>query len=425
MSSVATHRFDTVSRSHLLIAAVQQLSLARTLDEVMSIVRHAARELTGADGATFVLREGASCYYAEEDAISPLWKGQRFPLEACISGWAMVNREPVAIEDIYADARIPHAAYRPTFVHSLVMVPIRTMEPIGAIGNYWAARHLATEEEVALLSALADSTSIAMENVRLYETLERKVEERTAQLAASRAALEEKNQALLRAERQKKELAALIVHDIKSPATSLLLSAQARLRKENLADDERRAWRVVQAGASTIDRLALTLLDTSAAEDGAFTLELSEVDAVRLLEETAQVLEPQAVSRGQRIVVSASLANPRMRADADVLRRVLQNLADNALRHSPAGGTVTLGASDAGSEVVFTVADHGPGIPEEHREKVFERHARLAEPGKAHRGNRGLGLTFARLAATSHGGTIRVEANQPKGSVFVLRLPRG
>jgi putative two-component system response regulator len=156
-----------------LVGVIQDLSLARSVPEIQAIVRAAARRLTGADGATFVLRDGTLCYYADEDAISPLWKGQRFELSRCISGWAMLNRRPAVIEDIYADSRIPHDAYRRTFVKSLAMVPIRTREPIGAIGNYWARRHAPTAHEVELLQALADSTAVAMENVRAYEELER------------------------------------------------------------------------------------------------------------------------------------------------------------------------------------------------------------------------------------------------------------
>ena len=125
-----------ISALERLVAVSQELSHARDLNTVMSIVREAARELTGADGATFVLRDGDKCYYAEENAISPLWKGQRFPMSICISGWVMMNAQSAVIEDIYADARIPVAAYRPTFVKSLAMVPIRTNNPIGAIGNY-------------------------------------------------------------------------------------------------------------------------------------------------------------------------------------------------------------------------------------------------------------------------------------------------
>jgi putative two-component system response regulator len=155
-----------------LVDAIQRLSLARSVEDVQVIVRTAARRLTGADGATFVLRDGSDCCYVDEDAISPLWKGQRFPMRACISGWAMMNREPAVIEDIYLDERIPHDAYRPTFVKSLAMVPIRTLAPIGAIGNYWAARHRPSAEEVEVLQALADSTAVAMENVRVYQELD-------------------------------------------------------------------------------------------------------------------------------------------------------------------------------------------------------------------------------------------------------------
>lgn len=165
-----------------LVEVVQLLSLARDLPTVMDIVRHAARKLTGADGATFVLRDNGKCFYAEEDAISPLWKGQRFPMSACISGWAMLNRQAAVIEDIYADPRIPADAYRPTFVRSLAMVPIRTIDPVGAIGNYWAMQHLPTPEQVKVLQALADTTAVAMENVRVYEELEQRVQQRTSEL---------------------------------------------------------------------------------------------------------------------------------------------------------------------------------------------------------------------------------------------------
>src|SRR5690349_22563060 len=117
-----------------VVTAVQELSLVRSLPAIQEVVRRAAREIAGADGATFVLRDGDKCHYADEDAISPLWKGSRFPLEACISGWSMINRKPAVIPDIYADDRVPHEAYRPTFVRSLVMVPIRRRQPVGAIG---------------------------------------------------------------------------------------------------------------------------------------------------------------------------------------------------------------------------------------------------------------------------------------------------
>jgi serine/threonine protein kinase len=185
-----------------LVEVVQRLSLARDLTTVQDIVRHAARHLTGADGATIVLRDGDRCYYADEDAIAPLWKGQRFPMSACISGWSMLNRRSAVIDDIYADDRIPHDAYRRTFVKSLVMVPIRTLDPIGAIGNYWAEQHHPTEAKVKLLSALADTTAVAMENVRVFTELEERVKSRTAELEETNRQLQAVNLELLAAHQQ-------------------------------------------------------------------------------------------------------------------------------------------------------------------------------------------------------------------------------
>ena len=103
-------------------------------------------------------------------------------MEQCISGWVMMNRTPALIPDIYADPRIPADAYRPTFVQSLAMVPIRTLDPLGSIGNYWAERHVPTSFEVHLLQALADSTAVAMESIRVQADLERHVRERTREL---------------------------------------------------------------------------------------------------------------------------------------------------------------------------------------------------------------------------------------------------
>lgn len=154
---------------HDLISTVQALSLARDLPTIQNLVKSAARRLAHADGATFVLKDGEYCRYADEDAVAPLWKGQRFPLDACISGWVIRNHEGTAVEDIYADGRIPQDAYRPTFVRSLAMLPIRRRDPLGAIGVYWAERYAATSGELHMLSALAESTAQAMEVAAVHE----------------------------------------------------------------------------------------------------------------------------------------------------------------------------------------------------------------------------------------------------------------
>jgi GAF domain-containing protein len=150
----------------VLQQASAALRRAISLEQVQDVVRTSARQLVEANGATFVLLEGDKCFYADEDAISPLWKGQRFPIEQCISGWAMVHRQPAVVPDIRVDDRIPLSVYAPTFVKSLVMVPIDVAAPVGAIGAYWSRVRRATEEEVRRLVRLAEVTAEALQRLR-------------------------------------------------------------------------------------------------------------------------------------------------------------------------------------------------------------------------------------------------------------------
>ncbi|MGE5184035.1 MAG: ATP-binding protein [Acidobacteriota bacterium] len=392
-----------------LVKVVQELSLARDLATVMAIVRTAARQLTGADGATFVLRDHDRCYYADEDAIAPLWKGQRFPMSACVSGWAMLHREPVAIPDIYADTRVPSDAYRPTFVKSLVMVPIRSAEPVGAIGTYWATYHRASPEEIDLLATLANSTSIALENVQLYQELEQRVEQRTADL--------------VRAQRHKEELAALIVHDLRSPANGIMLASRVRMRHKDASDTDRQHWQNVYSSAEAIHRMAMNLLDVMRSEDGTFAPKLAEVSVPKLVADVAEQMVPLAASQGIQLVADADTAPASLACDQELMRRVLQNLCDNAIRYTPEGGKVELRAARVGGALELRVIDEGVGIPPEMREAVFEKWQRLATGSERSASGRGLGLAFCKLAVEAHGGTIGVESHEPQGSQLVVRLP--
>ena len=123
-------------RWKLLEVAGEQLETATDREAVIEVVRIPARHACSADGVCFVLREGDLCHYVEEDAIAPLWKGQRFAMSACISGWSMLNAQTAVIEDVFVDPRIPHDAYRRTFVKSLIMTPVGEKN-VAAMGAYW------------------------------------------------------------------------------------------------------------------------------------------------------------------------------------------------------------------------------------------------------------------------------------------------
>jgi GAF domain-containing protein len=148
---------------------LDQLDAVTDLTGVGEVVRTAARTLTGAMGATFIIREGDHCFYADEDAIAPLWKGQRFPIDTCLSGWAMLHRSTAVVPDIELDARIPLEAYRPTFVRSLAMVPVGTPDAVAAIGAYWSLPRTPQPPEVAGLEALAAAAGAAITRIGLAD----------------------------------------------------------------------------------------------------------------------------------------------------------------------------------------------------------------------------------------------------------------
>lgn len=320
----------------------------------------------------------------------------------------MLHREALAIPDIYADPRVPADAYRPTFVKSLVMVPIRPAEPVGAIGTYWATHHQSTPGEIRLLATLANSTAMALENVQLYAELEQRVARRTADL--------------VRVQRQKDELAQLIVHDLRSPASGIMLASKVRLRDRATTDLDRQRWQNVHASAEAIHRMAMNLLDNMRSEDGTFTPRMAPVSSGKLLADAVEQMTPVAVGTARELQVDDRGMPTAIVCDEEIVRRLLQNLLDNAIRHTPEGSSVILRARGDRDWLELRVIDHGPGIPAEQRDSVFRKGVQLhASPGVG--SGRGLGLTFCQLAVMSHGGSISIEDNAPNGCVFVVRLP--
>ncbi len=140
-------------------------------DRIADELCKGARKIVRADGACVVFREGEEVYYSREDAVAPLWAGQRFPLKNCISGWSILHGVPVVVEDIYADSRIPIEYYGDTFVKSLVMQPIERTRPFGAIGVYWATRHVPSQRQLGFLQALADLAALVLTSASLGHAL--------------------------------------------------------------------------------------------------------------------------------------------------------------------------------------------------------------------------------------------------------------
>ena len=398
-----------------LIDTLQRLALARDLEGVQEIVRVAARRLTGADGASLILRDGDSCYYVDEDAIGPLWKGKRFPLETCISGSTMLNRRPTVIEDVYADERIPHDAYRPTFVKSLAMVPIRSRDPIGAIGVYWAETHSASAEEIDLVQALADSTAVAIENVTIWSELEDRVRERTADLRE----LSEQRHRMLHT----------LSHEVRNPLTAAqmmleelggLNGSDADYGLEGAArDDARDAYRCIADALRIVDnQLDLAKLDSV----GSILPTPDVVDIAELFGVLYAV--GRVLRRSERVDLSVDAGEglPELRTDEHLLTQILRNLLANALKFTEHGRVAISASYDpASEEISLAVADTGVGIAAEDLDEAFTEFGQVGELGRHH--GTGLGLPLSRRLAGVLGGRLAVESKLGEGSTFTLTLP--
>ena len=380
----------------LLVAVVRELSLSGDLDGVMAVVRRTARELTGADGATFVLREGDLCHYADEDAIGPLWKGQRFPMETCLSGWAMTHRQPAVVEDIFTDPRIPLSAYEPTFVRSVVMVPIRAIDPVGAIGTYWARARVPSRDEVQLLQALADTTAVAMENVQVRAELESRVAERTAELEAFTYA---------------------VSHDLRAPLRHLEGYAELALEAGHGEAQRHTYLERIRTAAGNMRDMVNALLDlsrTSRAE-----LRRIPLDLARIAREVAE----ECARDTDRTVEFVAPPSAEATGDPVLMRAVLQNLLSNAWKFTGNADSprVEFGVErGAGTQLTYFVRDNGAGFDPAAAGRlfgVFQRLHRQDEfPGT------GVGLATVQRIVRKHGGDVWATGRPGEGATFWFSL---
>ncbi|HEU4404571.1 MAG TPA: hybrid sensor histidine kinase/response regulator [Polyangiaceae bacterium] len=227
---------------------------------------------------------------------------------------------------------------------------------------------------------------------------------------------------LLRASLAKERLTAFLVHDLKNPVNAMALHAQLILRDAKASASSREAAASIVAESSALGRMIVNLLDISKADEGRLAPAKAPVDLGALVGEVLEALGPRA--READVELGASVEAAGLEADADLVRRVLENLVENAIRHAPSRTTVRVSVARRGGAVELRVADAGRGVPPGLRDRIFERFVQGEGGPASSRAGRGLGLAFCKLAAEAHGGRVWVEDGSP-GAVFCVSLPAG
>lgn len=384
-----------------VVQVVLRLSQCRSLNEIVSVLQQTTRDLISADGITVVLRDVDKCYYVEENSIGPLWKGKKFPLAACISGWCMLNKQQVVIPDIYADDRIPHDAYRPTFVKSLAMTPIRSANPVGAIGAYWASERSATQEELSVLQALGDSAAMALENAQLIEQLQE-------------------------TSRRKDAFLSMLAHELRNP----LAPIRNGLHVLKLAGSDPEAVAettvMMDRQLSHMTRLIDDLLDVARITTGKVTLKKSKIDLATLVRQCVEDHRPSLTSAGLTLKLELPLSKMTVDADPTRLTQVLSNLLDNARKFTPSGGaiSVSLTSHPDTQSALLDISDTGIGISPTLLPRLFETFTQADASLDRTVGGLGLGLSVAHGLLVLHGGTISAHSDGlAKGARFSITLP--
>ncbi len=228
-------------------------------------------------------------------------------------------------------------------------------------------------------------------------------------------------------EKLKEHLVQMLVHDLKNPLASVIGNSQYALGRIGERTDAGEAMRDVLSSARGMHRMVLNILDVLHLNEARLAPHRTLVRVDQLIAAALASLKTQLELMGRKVIVAVPPDMEPFPLDADLVQRLIENLVENASKYTSAGAAIEVEARlGPDSMLLIEVADQGPGIPEEARERVFEVYARLDRDADIHaRASRGLGLAFCRLAAEAHGGRIFVRSNDPKGARFCVEIPKG
>jgi signal transduction histidine kinase len=262
-------------------------------------------------------------------------------------------------------------------------MPIRTLQPIGAIGNYWADSHLPSDEDITLLRALADSTAVALENVSVLEQLDYQV-----------------------------RLLNTLAHEVRNP----LLAAQALIGQADQSED----LELASDALTEAMRIVSEQLDVAKLNASEPRVLLEDVELARLLEGMRDSYAPLC-HRGVELSADVPAALT-VRTDPRVLSQIVRNLLSNALKFTDRG-KVELSAAARDERIELAVSDTGLGIAANDQPRIFEEFEQVDGVQAGRRPGTGLGLPLVKRLARALGGDIELQSEPGQGSRFTVVLP--
>ena len=393
------------------------MAISSTLDpdEVLTTIIEHAVELSGADGGSLMEYDEASklfrvrTTYGTSSVVLERLKRLRIHADRSLVGTAAASDVPVQVPDLALVERDLHlqvlfdAGWR-----SLVAIPL--VRPDRVVGVL-VVRRLTTgafdDETCGMLTTFASQSAIALTNARLHEQLELQRRE------------------LARVSQHKSEFLASMSHELRTPLNAVIGFSEVLLERMFGELNERQAdyvQDILDAGRHLL-ALLNDVLDLSKVEAGRMELEMSTFPTAETVESVVALLRERAGQHAVELRVDLSRAPELVVADELRFKQVLVNLIGNAVKFTPAGGSVTVAAEARYGELVVTVTDTGVGIPESDQARIFDSFQQGTRSASSSEGT-GLGLTLTRRIVELHGGRLWLESEVGRGSTFGLALPR-
>jgi signal transduction histidine kinase len=406
---MATTKPVVQSRIERLVREVPDMMAELRLEAVLQRVADLAREVIGARYAAVGLL-APDRRTLDSFIVSGMSEAQRaaigkLPIGRGILGLLIREGKPIRMRDLAAHpASVGFPANHPP-MRSFLGAPIASRQ--GVIGElYLTEKEDAeefSEEDQHIAGLLAIITASAVENARLFGERTRLLEE-VQQLHRSR-----------------ERFFAMVNHELRNSLAAVFGWAELMVRKKDPATVPRAAFEILDSAEQAV-ALINDLLDLSRLDEDRLQPVFRTVDCGAVIRSASQRVVPATEERGVGIVVQVAREGLLARTDAHRVEQILVNLLRNAIRHSPAGGSVTATVDAEAEGVVFRVEDQGPGIPAENTELIFDVYVTSA--GEERLGH-GLGLPLSRRLARLLHGDLTAVSRPALGGLFILRLPTG
>jgi len=385
-----------VARLERLIEVSRALNSTLSLRPLLHDIVVAAQELTDTEACSIMLvdRNSGLLYFEEATNLTGI-RSIVVPMEGSVAGWVVKTGEPVVIADARSDPRFYRKVdEQSTFVtQSILAVPmIARGNVIGVLEAINKRNGVAfTDEDVELLAVVGDQAAVAVQNALLF---------------------------------QQSDLIAEIVHEMRTPLTSIIAYAELIQRSETPMEQRSQFADIIRREAERINEVTKNFLELARLESGRASLARDPVYLTTVIHMAVNVMRPQADAKPVRILVDVPPTLPPVMGDAQRLHQALLNLLSNAVKYSRPGDSITVNANCEGNRLAVSVADTGPGIPAEALPRLFERFYRVPGAERQALGT-GLGLSITRQIIEVHGGEIHAASEEGRGTIFTFTLPAG